>query len=66
MAESSLRPHKTQQKISGRLQSEKVTRHRLRIRSYIATAAKHGLNVMRVLRDAITGTPWMPPEPMRT
>ena len=66
LAESSLRPHKTQQKISGRLQSEKVTRHRLRIRSYIATAAKHGLNVMRVLRDAITGTPWMPPEPMRT
>src|SRR6266568_338031 len=65
-AESSLRPHKTQQKISGRLQSETVTRSRLRIRSYIATAAQHGVDVMRALRDAVTGTPWMPPEPMRT
>jgi hypothetical protein len=65
-AEASLRPQKTQQKISGRLQSEKATRDRLRIRGYIATAAKHGVDVMRALRDAITGTPWIPPEPMRT
>jgi hypothetical protein len=65
-AESSLRPHKTQQKISGRLQSEKATRDRLRIRGYLATATKHGVDVMRALRDAITGTPWIPPEPMRT
>jgi transposase len=65
-AESDLRPHKTQQKISGRLTSEDVTRDRLRIRGYLSTAAKHGTNVMTALRDAITGTPWTPPAPMRT
>jgi hypothetical protein len=65
-AENHLRPHKTQQKISGRLQSEDVTRDRLRIRGYLSTAAKHGTNVMTALRDAITGTPWTPPVPMRT
>jgi transposase len=65
-AENGLRPQKTQQKISGRLQSEEATRDRLRIRGYLATAAKHGLNVMTVLRDAILGTPWMPPKPLRT
>jgi hypothetical protein len=65
-AEPSLRPQKTQQKISGRLQPEKVTRDRLRIRGYTATAAKHGADVMRALRNATTGTPWIPPQPMRT
>src|SRR5262249_5623126 len=39
-AERDLRPHKTQQKISGRLTSEPTTRHRLAIRSYLSTAAK--------------------------
>lgn len=51
---------KTQQKISGRLQSEDITRHRLTIRGYTSTAAKHGINVMTALRDAITGNPWTP------
>jgi len=27
-------------------------------------AIKHGLDAMTVLRDAILGTPWMPPIPM--
>jgi len=40
-AERDLRPAKTQQKISGRLRSETVTRHRYAIRGYISTAAKH-------------------------
>jgi len=62
-AERDLRPAKTQQKISGRLRSEQVTRYRYAIRGYISTAAKHGQNVLTSLRDAITGTPWMPPIP---
>ena len=41
-AERDLRPAKTQQKISGRLRSEKTTRDRYAIRGYAATAAKHG------------------------
>jgi transposase len=59
-AERDLRPHKTQQKISGRLQSEATTRHRLTIRGYISTAIKHGLNAMTALLAAITGNPWTP------
>nr|WP_322767559.1 hypothetical protein [Frankia sp. Cr1] len=41
--------------------SEDVTRHRLDLRTYVATARKHGMNVMAVLRDAMAGTPWTPP-----
>ena len=61
LSERDLRPTKTQQKISGRLQSEDVTRDRLTLRSYISTAAKHGIDVLAALRDAVTGNPWMPP-----
>ncbi|HEY3036411.1 MAG TPA: IS66 family transposase, partial [Streptosporangiaceae bacterium] len=38
-AERDLRPAKTQQKISGRLRSEQVTRYRYAIRGYLSTAA---------------------------
>jgi transposase len=62
-AERDVRPAKTQQKISGRLRSEETTRHRYAIRGYISTATKHGVGVLTALRDAITGSPWMPPVP---
>jgi len=61
ISERGLRPEKTQQKISGRLTSEATTRHRLTLRSYLSTAAKHKINMMSALRDAITGHPWTPP-----
>jgi len=56
-AERDLRPSKTQQKISGRLRSEKTTRHRYAIRGYASTAAKHGTAVFTAIRDALAGTP---------
>jgi len=62
-AERDLRPSKTQQKISGRLRSETATRNRYAIRGYLDTARKHGLAVMDVIRDALTGNAWMPPVP---
>jgi transposase len=62
-AERDLRPAKTQEKISGRLRSETTTRHRYAIRGYISTATKHRASAITALRDAITGTPWMPPIP---
>jgi len=62
-AERDLRPAKTQQKISGRLRSEQVTRHRYAIRGYASTASKHGVSVLAALRDALAGNPWMPPIP---
>jgi transposase len=65
-AERDLRPSKVQQNISGRLTSEERTQDRYTIRGYVSTATKHGLNAMTVLRDAITGRPWMPALPAPT
>jgi transposase len=62
-AERDLRPAKTQQKISGRLRSEQVTRHRYAIRGYTSTATKHGIGALTAIRDALAGNPWMPPIP---
>lgn len=62
-AERDLRPAKTQQKISGRLQSETVTAHRYRIAGYLSTARKNGINTLHALRDALLGQPWMPALP---
>lgn len=62
-AERDLRPAKIQQKISGRLTSEKRTADRYRIRGYLSTAAKHGRNMIDTLHGAILGHPWTPPEP---
>jgi transposase len=62
-AERDLRPSKTQQKISGRLRSEKTTRDRYAIRGYASTAVKHGIAVFTAIRDALAGKPWIPPIP---
>jgi hypothetical protein len=62
-AERDLRPSKIQQNISGRLTSEDRTRDRFTILGYLSTAAKHRLNQMTVLRQAILGRPWMPELP---
>ena len=66
ISERDLRPLKTQQKISGRLQSADVTRDRLTIRGYISAAAKHRVDIMTALRDAMTHNPWTPPFPAPT
>jgi transposase len=65
-AERDLRPSKIQQNISGRLTSEDRTRDRFTILGYLSTAAKHGLNQMTVLRQAILGRPWIPELPATT
>ena len=65
-AERDVRPAKTQQNTSGRLTSEPRTRDRYRIRGVISTAAKHGLDQLTVIRDALTGRPWIPPLPAPT
>lgn len=62
-AERDLRPSKIQQNISGRLTSDDRARDRFKILGYLSTAAKHGLNQMTVLRDAVLGRPWMPDLP---
>jgi len=65
-SERDLRPSKTQQKISGRLRSEKTTRDRYAIRGYASTARKHGIAVFTAIRDALAGNPWIPPIPAST
>jgi transposase len=62
-AERDLRPSKIQQKISGRLTSEKRTQDRYTILGYLSTAAKHGIDKITALRDALIGQPWMPALP---
>ena len=47
-----------QQKISGRLTSIARTQDRYTILGYLSTAAKHGLDKITALRDALTGRPW--------
>ena len=59
-ADRDLRPAKTQQKISGRLRSEKTTRDRYAIRGYASTAAKHGHQIFTTIRDALARNPWIP------
>jgi len=65
-AERDLRPSKIQQKISGRLTSEDRTRDRYTILGCLSTATKHGLDKITVLRDALTGRPWIPAIPAPT
>lgn len=65
-AERDLRPSKIQQKISGRLTSVDRTQDRYTILGYLSTATKHGLDKITVLRDALTGQPWMPAPPAPT
>jgi transposase len=65
-AERDLRPSKIQQKISGRLTSVDRTQDRYTILGYLSTAAKHGLDKITTLRDALTGQPWMPALPTPT
>lgn len=65
-AERDLRPAKTQLKISGCHHSTTGAAAWLRVRGYISTARKHGINVMTAIRDAVTGNPWTPQAALQT
>jgi hypothetical protein len=62
-AERDLRPTKTQLKISGTSRSETSAKAWARIRGYISTARKHGVNAFQAILSAILGNPWTPPLP---
>ncbi|MGH3976087.1 MAG: IS66 family transposase, partial [Pseudonocardiaceae bacterium] len=59
-AERDLRPTKTQMKISGTFRSEESATAWARIRGYVSTALKHGINAFDAIHAAITGNPWTP------
>ncbi|MFI5800280.1 IS66 family transposase [Streptomyces sp. NPDC051677] len=60
-AERDLRPAKIQENISGRLTDLGRAKDRYLIRGVLSTVVKHAANPLIVLRDAFTGTTWLPP-----
>jgi transposase len=60
-AERDLRPSKIQENISGRLTSLQRAKERYLLRGVLSTAMKHAVNPLTVLRNAFTGTIWLPP-----
>src|SRR5215204_1515433 len=59
-AERDLRMVKLQQKISGCWRTPAGAEAFLALRSYIATARKHGMNPLAVLGQLFEGRPWLP------
>ena len=63
-AERDLRMMKLKQKISGSFRSEDGVKHFCRIRGYLATLRKQGLNVLDALLNVFSGNPQSPlPQP---
>jgi transposase len=60
-SEQALRDIKVKMKVSGCWRGLAGARRYLRIRSYLTTSRAHGLTAMRAIRDALNGTPWLPP-----
>jgi len=52
---------KLHRKISGCFQADNSARHFAAIRSYLATARKHGVGALDVLGQLFRGDAWMPP-----
>ncbi len=59
-AEQDIRMVKVQQKISGTFRSRKGAERFCRIRGYISTVHKHGLNILESLKNAFLGNPFIP------
>ena len=59
-AEREIRMVKLRQKVSGCLRTLTGAQQFCAIRSYLATAAKHGLNLLDALTRLAAGDPWLP------
>jgi len=59
-AEREIRMVRLREKISGCLRTLTGARDFAAIRSYLATAAKHGMQFLHVLIELIQGRPWLP------
>lgn len=60
LAERDLRMMKVQQKISGCFRAVAGAEAFCRLRSYVSTVRKHGLNVLTALEQVFQGTPFLP------
>ena len=59
-AEREVRMVKVRQKISGGMRTLTGAEHFCHLRSYLATAAKHGINLLDALVQLASGQPWIP------
>ena len=60
LAESDLRMMKLRQKISGTFRSSDAIVDFCRIRGYVSTARKNGINALDALRRVFMGAPFVP------
>ena len=60
LSERDLRMMKLRQKISGTFRSLDALAEFCRIRGYVATARKNGLNALEALRRVFMGNPFVP------
>ena len=65
-SEAAIRGFKLAEKVQGCWRSLPTLRRHCRIRSYIVSARNHGRRPIDAIRDAFTGTPWMPPRTTAT
>ncbi|MGH8336443.1 MAG: IS66 family transposase, partial [Gammaproteobacteria bacterium] len=63
-AERDLRPMKIQQKISGGFRTEAGAAQFCRIRSYLSTTAKNGIDPCAAIAMVLAGQPWLPATPL--
>ncbi|MFC7279110.1 transposase, partial [Paractinoplanes rhizophilus] len=59
-AEREVRMVKIRQKISGAMRTLTGAEHFCHLRSYLATATKHGINLYDALVQLTSGRPWIP------
>jgi transposase len=63
VAERGAKSAKRHQAVSGYWQTLATLARWCRIRSYLDSAATHGITALDAIRDALTGKPWLPPLP---
>jgi hypothetical protein len=61
LAERDLRMMKVKQKISGAFRTQLGAEIFAKLRSYISTVRKQGINVIAAIHDALLGQPFIPP-----
>jgi hypothetical protein len=63
VAQRGAKAAKRHQAVSGYWHSLATLARCCRIRSYLDSAAAHGITALDAIRDALTGKPWLPPLP---
>ena len=63
VSERGAKAAKRHQAVSGYWQSLATLARWCRIRSYLDSAAAHGLTALAAIHDALAGKPWLPPLP---